>query len=360
MKFTVNKKVFNGIINDKDTEIIKSYRYHYEVLYKNDNLKNLVNKNHNDNDYIIIDKNVYNLDKSCFNNIKSSHIYFIDAKESNKTIDTVLGIIDSLIELKISKTNKILVIGGGITQDIGGTVSALYKRGITWWLIPTTLLSMTDSAIGAKTCLNRTSKNILGLFYAPKKILISNYFLNSLPKSDIISGLGEALKLSMIGGEENVKLFKYYYKNNDYINIIKLSNSIKKLIIEYDELEKNERRVLNYGHTCGHSLEVSSNYKIPHGIAVLFGMYIVNILFYGNNKFEEINKYILDIIPKKFKGIKIDFKQFKSCLLNDKKNKGTNICFVLLEEYGQTKFVFREFTEIIESLKKILLLLFEI
>ena len=179
-----------------------------------------------------------------------------------------------------SKKNKLIVIGGGITQDVGGFAAAIYKRGINWIFIPTTILSMTDSCIGSKVSINRGSKNMLGLFGAPNKIFISDYFLNSLSKHDITSGIGEALKLSLIGGIQSYKYFLDQYNKKNYINIIKISSLIKKQLIEYDEFDENERRVLNYGHTIGHAIESVSNYFIPHGIAVLIGMYVINMLFY--------------------------------------------------------------------------------
>ncbi len=132
-----------------------------------------------------------------------------------------------------------------------------------------------------------------------------------------------------------------------------MSNSIKKIIIEYDELEKDERRVLNYGHTIGHALESATNYFIRHGIAVLYGILIKNMLFY-NDKFKELNEYILEIIPEQFKKVQICYDNFLSYILNDKKNQGDNVCFILLNEVGETIFVFKSLHEINDKLKQIM------
>jgi 3-dehydroquinate synthase len=131
-----------------------------------------------------------------------------------------------------------------------------------------------------------------------------------------------------------------------------MSTSVKKLIIEYDELEKNERRVLNYGHTFGHALEYASNYFIPHGIAVVFGMYIINKLFYPN-KYEDLNDLMIKMIPDKFKKINISYKELIKCVLNDKKNDGDSVCFILLDEIGKSRFVFKKMNEINDDLKNI-------
>ena len=352
MDFKVNTTSFSGTIDTNDNVDITSYNKIYNVSYNQNNLSKIINDEYETNDFIVIDRNVYDLDKSCLQNIDSKYFFIFDAVENNKTIESVLKIVDLLFEVKFNKKNKLLVIGGGITQDVGGFVAAIYKRGMKWTLVPTTILSMTDSCIGGKVGVNRVSKNMLGIFCAPNKVIISDYFIDSLKNDDIISGIGEALKLSLIGGETSYQYFKDNYNENiiNYINLIKMSTSVKKLIIELDELENNERRVLNYGHTFGHALESASNFFIPHGIAVIFGMYMINKLFYGD-KYDKLNKYMIRIIPDKFKKIEISYDTFMNSVLNDKKNDGDNICFILLDEIGNSKFVFKKVTEINNELK---------
>lgn len=350
MKFKVNDTLFEGPIDLNETIKIKSYSHDYFVNYQNISLNEIIKTNYNDKDYIIIDKNVYNIDNTCLNNIDKDYVFYLDAIEQKKTIDTVLEIIDKLFLLKFNKNNKILVIGGGITQDISGMVCAMYKRGLKWTFVPTTILSMTDSAIGGKIGINRNSKNMLALFVAPYNIIISNYFFDTLKEEDKISGLGESLKLALTGGKDCVDIFKENFESKNYINIIKMSSAVKKLVIEYDELEKNERRVLNYGHTIGHAIETASDYFIPHGIAVLYGMYLINTLFY-DDKYKEINNYILQMIPIKFKNLTIDYDKVLNIILNDKKNKGTKVCFILLENYGESIFIFKEIDEFKDKLK---------
>ena len=336
--FCIGNTDFISNLSDENVIQIQSYNKKYTVNYITTSLDNKIIQA---DDFIIIDENVHKLYPYIIGNNK--HHIFV-ASEETKTMDSVLEILDKLIDLQFTKKNKVIVIGGGITQDVGGFVATIYKRGVDWVLIPTTLLSMADSAIGGKVCINRKHKNIISLFNAPNEIYISDTFLTTLSEDDIISGIGEALKLALIGGKSCYDLFIENWICKNYMDIIKLSSCIKRAIIEYDELEKCERKILNYGHTFGHALESTTNYFIPHGIAVLYGMYMINRIFYGN-KFEDINLFILNIIPEKYKNIEISYTTFIQNVLNDKKNNGDKICFILLEEVGRPKMVYHKLNE---------------
>lgn len=325
--FLINGMEFNIESYNKNEFQIKSYNKTYTATINKNTLNDIVNSTFELGDYIILDDH--------FKNHLNEHeqfVYYVNATEQNKTIHSVLEIIEFLYKKKFCKPNKLIVIGGGITQDIGGFVAGIFKRGINWVYIPTTFLAMTDSCIGGKVGVNHISKNMLGMFCSPNNVVISEYFLNTLSNDMIISGLGESLKLSIIAGKNEVDDFFKLYKQQHYLSIIKQSLVIKKSIIEYDELEKCERQVLNYGHTFGHAIESSTNYFIPHGIAVLFGMYYINTLF-NVDKFNELNKQILKMIPTKYY-IQFDPKSIIEHLKNDKKNKGSNICFIIPNDFG--------------------------
>jgi 3-dehydroquinate synthase len=356
MNFSINGKEFNEKINFENTLTIKSFNKDYQVIYNNETLNEIVWNNYNQNDFIFIDRNVYNLDEKTFEKI-IDNVYIFDACEDNKTIENVLKLVDILLEKKITKKNKVIIIGGGITQEIGGFCCGIFKRGINWIFVPTTVLSMTDSSIGSKISINRNSKNMLGMFTSPNKIIISDYFLNSLSQNDILSGVGESLKLCLIGGQTTYKLFLDNYNEKNYINLIKLASMVKKIIIEYDEFEKQERKVLNYGHTIGHAIESTTNYFIPHGIAILIGMYVKNVLFY-ENKYQEINNLILSMIDTKYFQTHFPYKIFIDHILNDKKNDGDNICFILLNDIGSTVIVYKKLPEFEKKMMNILKTLF--
>jgi 3-dehydroquinate synthase len=356
MEFEVDDHKFIGEIDLSDNIKIKSSIKNYDVFYSSKNLDTLINETYEVNDFIFIDRNVYNLSPSTFKSFKN--ILIFDAIEANKVIESVLELIDQLYNIKFTKQNKLIIIGGGITQDVGGFAAAIYKRGITWIYIPTTILSMTDSCIGSKVNINRVSKNILGMFNAPDTIYISDYFLNSLTNDDIISGIGEALKLSLIGGEVTYKLFMDKFKIKDYVSIIKIASLVKRHVIEFDEFEIHSRKVLNYGHTIGHAIEGTTNYFIPHGIAVLIGMLIENILLYGD-KYGYINNFILELIDPKFFNIEFNYSEFIKHILSDKKNKGNEICFILLDEIGQSKIIYKNINNVEKLMSNIFVKFFK-
>lgn len=363
MFFSAQDVNFSTELDFSDTIHIKSSRKVYDVDYTNKSLDILVNEVYEENDVIFIDRNVYNLSPTTFtgrsNDNKQNIInfYIFDATEDTKTMDSVLGITDLLYTMNFTKQSKLIIIGGGITQDVGGFAAGLYKRGINWVYIPTTILSMTDSCIGSKVSVNRISKNILSIFNAPNKIIISDYFLKSLSDDDIISGVGEAFKLSLIGGDVALSFFNDKFQQKDYISIIKMASLVKKQIIEYDEFEQNVRNVLNYGHTIGHAIEGVSNYFIPHGIAVLIGMYVENSLF-DDTKYNDINKTILNLVNPKFLNIDINYSLLIKHILSDKKNRGNNVCFITLENIGSTRVVYKPIDSIEDKLKEIIRTIF--
>jgi 3-dehydroquinate synthase len=344
--FQVEKTSFKIETRYSNNLIVKSYDKEYSIDVISENINRIIENNFVSGDYIIADKFFEE-------QIINPNIIFIEATEENKCMDTVLNIFDKLYEKKFTKKNKLIVIGGGIIQDISGFLCGMYKRGIKWVLVPTTMLAMTDSCIGGKVCLNRGGKNMLGLFVSPSKIVISDLFLKTLDNDMIISGIGESLKLAIIAGENEVNNFTKMLNNKDYVGIIKQSLEIKKTIVEYDELERNERRVLNYGHTIGHAIEAATNYFIPHGIAVLIGMYYINRLFVKTNDFDKINELILSLIPKKYL-IRINIDILGNFMLSDKKNMGNDICFIVLEKYGKSQFIFKNIDDVKKELINIL------
>lgn len=231
--------------------------------------------------FVVWDKNILNLYGSQLNSLNNNQ-FVLSATESNKNSKSVFKIIDKLQSINFTKKETLISIGGGITQDISAFTRSIYKRGLDWSFIPTTLLSMADSCIGAKTALNHKGvKNQLALFSSPKEVIICPDFLKTLNLKDIESGYGEIIKLVIIGGEYTINEFIKITKSSDSelkktTKLIKLALQIKKVIIEKDEFEFDIRRSLNYGHTIGHAIEPVLNYKIPHGIAVSIGMILEN------------------------------------------------------------------------------------
>ena len=207
--------------------------------------------------------------------------FIFNANEKNKNLDNVNKILKILLINNFSRSDSLITIGGGITGDIGGFASSLFKRGLLLINIPTTLLSQVDSSIGGKTGVNTSEgKNLIGSFYQPKIVISDTDFLKSLPRREIICGYGEILKHSLILD----KIF-FKYLNKNYSNIMNLKSpfiekaifescKIKKMIVEKDEKEKNKRKILNFGHTFAHAYEAAQGYsrKLNHGEAVILGI----------------------------------------------------------------------------------------
>ena len=196
----------------------------------------------------------------------------VECTENVKTLDGTHIIFDNLIERKANIQTRLVVIGGGILQDLIGFCASTYCRGIQYDLVPTTLLSQADSCLGGKTSINvKGKKNILGTFYPPSNIYICTEFLKTLEILNYCSGLGEVYKFHIL--ENRVDQFNI---DGDIADMVYRGLLFKGDILSRDEFDKGERKYLNFGHTFGHALETTSNNKLPHGIAVILGCMVAS------------------------------------------------------------------------------------
>jgi 3-dehydroquinate synthase len=196
----------------------------------------------------------------------------VECTENVKTLDGTHSIFDNLIERKANIQTRLVVIGGGILQDLIGFCASTYCRGIQYDLVPTTLLSQADSCLGGKTSINvKGKKNILGTFYPPNNIYICTKFLKTLSTLDYCSGLGEVYKFHIL--ENRTDQFNI---DEDITDMIYRGLLFKGDILSRDEFDKGERKYLNFGHTFGHALETTSQNNLPHGIAVILGCMIAS------------------------------------------------------------------------------------
>ncbi|WAM32827.1 3-dehydroquinate synthase [Caldicellulosiruptor morganii] len=293
---------------------------------------------------IFSDKVVYSLYKDFIANIKHDHIYLFDEGEESKSAESYLKAVDDLLEKNIDRRALFVAIGGGVVGDVVGFVASTYKRGVRLIHIPTTLLSMVDSSIGGKTGINYKSyKNQIGTFYQPEMIIICPEFLKTLPKSEILSGLGEIIKYGFILDRSILDMKERFEKDAFEIfqdrvlamQLIKKSINCKVKIVEKDEKESLLREVLNFGHTVGHALETYYNYHFSHGIFVILGMIAEMILSNMIFDFDLSNADFLVTILKK-NNIKLpqkfDKNQIISIMKHDKKNINASIRMVLLKD----------------------------
>ena len=222
---------------------------------------------------------------------KQTITHFINANEINKNQSSVNKILTILLKKNFRRNDCVFAIGGGITSDVAGFASSIFKRGLQFINIPTTLLAMVDASLGGKTGINLYGKNLIGSFYHPSLVISDINFLKTLPRREIICGYGEILKHSLIS---NKKFFLFLNKNaSKILNLespyieksIKESCLIKKRVIQVDENEKNLRKILNFGHTFAHAYEATLKYskKLNHGEAVLLGIISASKFSFKNN-----------------------------------------------------------------------------
>ena len=227
----------------------------------------------------LADKAVCDLYRSAFDAVlPATKVLCIEATEEAKSYDALPPVFAWLLSNGLRRNGCLAVVGGGVLQDIGCFIASVLFRGVRWELIPTTLLAQCDSCIGSKSSLNIQSwKNQLGTFYPPHRVLLTTSILRTLPRDEIRSGIGEAIKLHLLAGEAE---FKTLMEGLDAVSSdpstlapwILSSLRIQKPFIEQDEFDRDIRNILNYGHTFGHSFESATHYAIPHGIAVTLGV----------------------------------------------------------------------------------------
>ena len=284
---------------------------------------------------------------------KNVNKFYFKASEKNKSQKSVDKIIDILLSKNFSRKDCLITIGGGITGDVGGYASSIFKRGMQFINIPTTLLSQVDSSIGGKTGINtKYGKNLIGNFYQPNLVISDIEFLKTLPNREIVCGYAEILKHSLIMSK---KLYDYLDRN--VLNILKLrspfieqsifkSCKIKKSVVEKDEKEKSFRKMLNFGHTFAHAFEATLGFskKLNHGEAVILGI-VLALKFSLNNKYFNKNEY--ESVMNHLKKSKIpsniqnyftikDLNKILFFMTKDKKNITNKINLILLKKIGST------------------------
>lgn len=279
--------------------------------------------------------------------------FLVPATEENKAIQTVLEIVDFLEKNGASKTSMLYVVGGGIIQDLGAFSAYMFKRGIPWTFVPTTLLAQGDSSVGGKTALNhRQTKNLLALFSAPRRIITDTGFLTTLSDADWLSGGGEILRLCITGGEQSLKelergVASFVRRDLDVTtHLIRVSLTVKKAVVEFDEFELDTRRSMNYGHSFGHALEALTDYRIVHGIGVALGILVENEISYLRGILPKeqrdrilllTNQIVSDHVWNIFQHASMD--GVLDLLKRDKKAEGPVLKLATLAHIGRIDFV---------------------
>ena len=266
--------------------------------------------------------------------------------EGSKHLATVADLASKLARAGVDRKDALIALGGGVTGDITGFLAAIYMRGIPFVQVPTTLLAQVDSSVGGKTGVDiPEGKNLVGVFYQPRAVFIDSTVLNHLPHAELLNGLAEVIKYSVIYDRD---FFDFLSAHRDAIlgrdpavleEVIERCCTIKARVVEADEREGDLRRILNFGHTIGHAIEAASDFTLAHGAAVAIGMVAVSDLAVAKGLFggddaarlrDLIAAYGLPVaIPAG-----LDRSRMKGYLKTDKKAVGGRPFFVLPTAIG--------------------------
>ena len=298
--------------------------------------------------FALVDDQVHAFYPGAFaHTLPPENVHRIEATEGAKSLDALAPHIEWLLESGFRRDCLLLVVGGGVLQDLSCFIASTLFRGIRWSLIPTTLLAQCDSCIGSKSSINvGRYKNQLGTFYPPHQVLLAFDVLHSLPPDEIRSGLGEAIKLHLIEGEDAVarlrpKLAGSAGDPSLLREIVWDSLAIKQRFIEQDEFDKGVRNLLNYGHTFGHAYESATDYAIPHGIAVTLGVltatfFSARLGWVSEDYFWSLQDWLMPYyLPYEKTLLGADPERILSAMRLDKKNTGDTLGCILTRGAGR-------------------------
>jgi 3-dehydroquinate synthase len=268
----------------------------------------------------------------------------VDSGEACKQYEVAIEVWKHLLELNITRFDVIICMGGGSVCDLGGFIASTYMRGISFIFLPTTLLAMTDAAIGGKNGIDfQGIKNVIGTINQPEAIFIYKTFLDTLPEEQFSSGMAEVIKHGVVqGGELWQNLMAESERGKVLSNkSLQLSIKTKLTIVKKDFLERDLRKVLNFGHSVGHALEaysLSKGLRIEHGTAVAKGMLVESALALEMGLLSHVdNQSIQSVIFRYADGVQFPFpswSELKTFLKNDKKFAHDKMLFALPTRIG--------------------------
>lgn len=263
--------------------------------------------------------------------------------EEHKNQDTVNAVIGQLLEFEADRSWWIVGIGGGVITDLTGYVAGIYMRGLKFGFIPTSILAMVDASIGGKNGIDvGVYKNMVGLIRQPAFLLYDVDLLDSLPESEWVNGMAEVVKHACI---KDAPMFKLLEENTLkglkrdkalLARLIKRNALLKSKVVQADEFEKGERKLLNFGHTLGHAIE--NLYELPHGHAVSIGMTVACHLSEGFTGFSQTQR-VVDVLDKY--GLPtyavFDAQKAWDILKMDKKRTASAMNYILLDRVGRAE-----------------------
>jgi len=295
------------------------------------------------------------------------HIYEVPPGEQSKSLDQAIKCVEFLHNIQATRATVVVGVGGGALGDLVGFVSSIYLRGLPLVLVPTTLLSMVDSAIGGKNAVNMFNiKNVIGTFYQPRLVFEDLKFITYLPDREVKSGLAEVVKYGVTINPQIVKIVDDNYRkiedrDLDIIKeLVKYSVQCKAWVVNLDEREERDiRQVLNYGHTVGHGIEASCSGIFTHGECVMLGMLIESDLgsrlgYTDKSVYTTLNDIANKLklptrIPKN-----IDKLSILKKIEYDKKRVGTIIKLPVVRRLGEFEIIKMEISKLLSYLENLL------
>jgi len=275
----------------------------------------------------------------------AAEVITIGTGEEIKTLDTVQEIYAQLLSSRVDRSSFIVGMGGGIVCDIAGFVASTFLRGVRFGFVATTLLAQVDASVGGKNGVNfKGYKNMVGLFHQPEFVICDPELLKTLPPKEISCGLAEIVKHGAIADAD---LFAYLEQHAQDIlaldsqaieKLVQASVRIKSSIVNRDETEKGERRLLNFGHTFGHAIEKVTG--VAHGEAVSMGMLIASALSVKRGLLSAEEDQRLRVVLKNLKlptRLETQPQNILDAIAKDKKREGDRIHFVLLNGIGNAR-----------------------
>lgn len=296
-----------------------------------------------------IDENVWRLYRATLlKNLPDAEIIVVPISEERKSLETVQWLYEQLLHRPAKRNLTLVSFGGGILQDVVGFAASTLYRGIRWVFAPTTLLAQADSCIGGKTSLNLLGfKNLLGTFYPPAHIHIYPAFLATQTDEHYLSGVGEVIKLHLMGGRSlyervRTELPSLLGRHPDaLLPAIEASLRVKLDFLTDDEFDLGRRNLLNYGHDFGHALESTSGFAVPHGQAVLVGMLAANLVarnrsvLQAETEHEIAETLLLPALTVRPQPAALEPRAFVDAMKQDKKRTGNMLPLIMMrDEFG--------------------------
>lgn len=263
--------------------------------------------------------------------------YTFTAGEENKSTETFVDILEWLASEKITRTDVLAALGGGVVGDITGFAASCYLRGVDFVQIPTTLLSAVDSSVGGKTAVDlKAGKNLAGAFYQPKFVICDTDTFGTLPEKEIACGYAEVIKYGILFDESFFEAIKE--KSIKIDEIVEKSVIFKRNTVQKDEFDRGERKLLNLGHTAAHGIEKASGYSVSHGAAVAIGTVIATKIAENLGICEKgVCEKIKEVLSQYNLPTESEFsaEELYEAALSDKKRENDKITLVLPKKIGE-------------------------